>query len=410
MPRARSDFRLRITAVLTTLLIAGMSARAQAEPTYGVNVTVYNNYGYNQSPPIPPTRPIVGTMVDSRVEHSFDNEPLFQMYEDFVVRYDGYITAPTTGAVQFMAQADDGTRFLLDGQVLTDDWYDKGGGGSVSDPVQMTAGQPVPFVLWFYENGGGAWVQLWWMHDNTWEIVPNTAFTLTATPATSTTSTEAPTTTSEPPTTTTSSTTTTTTTSTTVPPTTTEPPPPTTTLPPVTSATSPATVPNTAVSEPTTSTSSSSTVPPATTVAVTTSTVLEPPTTTIAPTTTLGSGTTTTSVPVNVPDEPSPAEAFALATDPEAVAQLSKEDAEQVFEALEVDELTPAEADALVAVVQDAPTAVREAFEDAVNIFSGATDKYVPIGSTIPIGQRRVLIAVTAVTTLAPLSLRRTHA
>ena len=407
MPRARSDRRLLVSAILTSLCLAGMSANAQAEPTPGVNVTVYNNYGYNASPPIPPARPVVGTTVAPNIHHSFDEQPLFQMYEDFVVRYDGYITAPTTGNVQFMAQADDGTRFYLDGQIITDDWRDKGGGGSVSNPVYMVAGNPVPFTLWFYENGGGAWVQFWWMHDNSWEIVPASAFSLTATPATSTTSTEAPTTTSEPPTTTTTSSTTTSTTSTTVPATTTTEPPPTTTSAPATTLPAPTTTPST--SAPETTTSTSSTTVPTTTAVTTTTTTSDVPTTTTAPTTT-SSQPTTTSVPVDVPPEPTPEEAFAIATSPEQLADLSADEAEAVFEALDMDSLTDAQAEALVDVVQEAPVAVREAFEDAVNVFGGATDTYVPLGSTIPIGQRRVLIAVTAVTTLAPISVRRTHA
>ena len=113
---------------------------------------------------------------------------------------------------------------------------------------------------------------------------------------------------------------------------------------------------------------------------------------------------------MDVPPEPTPEEAFAIATSPEQLADLSADEAEAVFEALDMDSLTDAQAEALVDVVQEAPVAVREAFEDAVNVFGGATDTYVPLGSTIPIGQRRVLIAVTAVTTLAPISVRRTHA
>ena len=54
------------------------------------------------------------------------------MYEDFVVRYDSYLTAPCTCDVRFMAPADDGTILYLDNALITYDWFDKGGGGSVS--------------------------------------------------------------------------------------------------------------------------------------------------------------------------------------------------------------------------------------------------------------------------------------
>ena len=103
-------------------------------------------------------------------------------------------------------------------QLVIDDWVDKGGGGTVSSPVLFTGGVGQHFTLWFYENGGAAWVQLWWNRGEDWEPVPASAFTV----QTTTTSTSAPTTTlpetttTEPQTTTTSL------------------PEPTTTLPPTT--------------------------------------------------------------------------------------------------------------------------------------------------------------------------------
>jgi hypothetical protein len=86
-----------------------LAATSKATPTPGITVTVYNNYWYNNAPPVPPNRPIVGTIQVAQVDQNFDAEPLFNMYEDFVVRYDSYLTAPCTCDVRFMAQADDGT-------------------------------------------------------------------------------------------------------------------------------------------------------------------------------------------------------------------------------------------------------------------------------------------------------------
>ena len=133
-----------------------LSSSAKAENTAGINITVYNNFGYNNAPPYPGDNRIVGTMVGSRIENNFDSEPLFNMYEDFAVKYEGFITAPCTCPVEFMAQADDGTKLYLDGELITEDWYDKGGGGSVSQPVQFQDGVSKEITLWFYENGGGA--------------------------------------------------------------------------------------------------------------------------------------------------------------------------------------------------------------------------------------------------------------
>lgn len=217
------------------LLLIGVSvlflaATSEATPNPGITVTVYNNYGYNNAPPVPPNRPIVGTTQVAQVDQNFDAQPLFNMYEDFVVRYDSYLTAPCTCDVRLMAQADDGTILYLDDTLITYDWFDKGGGGSVSDPVPFEYGVPKQMLLWFYENGGGAWVKLYWMLDATWEIIPATAFSTVETWTTTTTTntlppTTEPSTTSSP---TLSSTTTTlpdppTTTSTSLQPTTTPP-------------------------------------------------------------------------------------------------------------------------------------------------------------------------------------------
>jgi hypothetical protein len=61
----------------------------------------------------------------------------------------------------------------------------------------------------------------------------------------------------------------------------------------------------------------------------------------------------------------------------------------------------------LVSAVQDAPTEVRESFEESINVFGGAVDTYVPIGSTVPVGTRRALIAITIMTSLMAIPTKR---
>lgn len=105
--------------------------------------------------------------------------------------------------------------------------------------------------------------------------------------------------------------------------------------------------------------------------------------------------------------EPTPAQAAQLATNPEVLTAASVEQAEAIFEALNVEELTDAQVEALIEAVQEAPTEVREAFENTINIFGAGFDNYVPVGSTIPVGVRRTLIAATGVLTVAASSIRR---
>ena len=154
------------------------------------------------------------------------------------------------------------------------------------------------------------------------------------------------------------------------------------------------------------------------------------PTSTAAPSTTTSSlspetSTSTTSIavlppetdapapdstePVDEPDAPlEPEAAVALATDPEALAEVTAEEAAEIFDAIEPENLTAEEAAAIIEAVQDAPDEVRGAFEQEINIYSGTFDQYVPLGSVIDVGQRRSLIAaMTTVTVVAVPSSRK---
>lgn len=168
-------FRLVVFAPLILLLFIPSSASAQS----GLKLTVYNNFGYNNAPPLPSVsgRPIVGETTVSRVQQNFDQSPLFGMYEDFIVRYEGYITSPVSGNFRFWPQADDGTQLYIDDVRIQNDWRDKGGGGALSSYVTFEAGVSKKFEMWFYENGGGAWANLYWDIGSGWQIVPDSAFT-----------------------------------------------------------------------------------------------------------------------------------------------------------------------------------------------------------------------------------------
>jgi hypothetical protein len=95
-------------------------------------------------------------------------------------------------------------------------------------------------------------------------------------------------------------------------------------------------------------------------------------------------------------EEPTQEQAVALATSPEVLATISEEQAETIFETLHVAALNEEQTTELIAAVQDAPTEVREAFEDKVDIFKNALDTYVPTGSKVPVGERRALVAIGA--------------
>ena len=103
--------------------------------------------------------------------------------EGFQVKWEGIWTPQTNGTQSITAPADDGVILKLDGEVVINDWVDKGGGGSTAD-VQTTAGTGKTFEMWYYENGGGAAVALKRYNGSTWEVIPGSEFSQSsATPA-----------------------------------------------------------------------------------------------------------------------------------------------------------------------------------------------------------------------------------
>ena len=92
-------------------------------------------------------------------------------------------------------------------------------------------------------------------------------------------------------------------------------------------------------------------------------------------------------------------QAEALATNPDVLAVITEEQATEIFETIEVQQLDETQIAELTESIQNAPLAVQEAFENTIDIFGGFDD-YVPTGSNIPVGERRTLIAIAAGTTL----------
>jgi hypothetical protein len=89
------------------------------------------------------------------------------------------------------------------------------------------------------------------------------------------------------------------------------------------------------------------------------------------------------------------------------VNELTEDTASDLFAALDEDTLTPEEGAALAAAVQNAPVSIRALFEENVNIFAGATDSYIPLGSTVPVGTRRVIIITSGLLVAMPTATTR---
>jgi hypothetical protein len=399
--------------------------QAHAENTGGISATYYI---ISETPPSKDTsqHAICGSEIENNINRSFDGEPFTPCPDDlFMVHYQGFITLPAHNTIQFWLASDDGGTMKI-GDYEWGDWLDKGCSATESEPLTLASEQPLVLDGWFYENGGGTCFMLAWkIDDGGWEIVPDSAFTIRQTETTTTTqepattTTQAPTTTASVPTTNRQETSPPTvvqtsvpvpvqtieTIATTVPAVVPEPTQPVTTLG---SSVPVATVP-----------ASSTTDAPALTLPMPTTTLpIQEPTLQPLPVIQTQTDTQILELIDNL-DESTPEEiieavatilesgidteqATELATNPELLATVTPEQAAEIFDALDITTLDASQAAELVEAVQDAPVAVRESFEEQVNIFDGVVDSYVPIGSTVPISTRRLVIAAGALLSAVP--------
>jgi hypothetical protein len=155
----------------------------KANAAEGLTAKVYDVQGQNNAPYIPQgASPVLTTNVPNINFQWGGGSVLGGPSEKVIVRFSGSIRSESTQDISFYAAADDGTMLYIDGQMVTSDWYDKGGGGSTSVPISFTAGIPKSIELMYYENGGGANVFLYWNQSGSMEIVPASAFTSQAAP------------------------------------------------------------------------------------------------------------------------------------------------------------------------------------------------------------------------------------
>lgn len=95
--------------------------------------------------------------------------------EGVIVRFYGFINIETAGTYYFGGNADDGIRIKVNNISVVDSWIESGGNFR-SGSITLAAGV-YPIELIYYENGGGALVNLQWYTPTnpTWQIVPSTS-------------------------------------------------------------------------------------------------------------------------------------------------------------------------------------------------------------------------------------------
>ena len=82
-----------------------------------------------------------------------------------IVKYEGTITVPSDAvAVKYAVSSDDGSKMYVDGVLAINNWRDQGTTWSQYSPIYDTTNdKSQDFIIWYYENGGGASCTLGWM-------------------------------------------------------------------------------------------------------------------------------------------------------------------------------------------------------------------------------------------------------
>jgi RHS repeat-associated protein len=94
--------------------------------------------------------------------------------DNFMVRWTGYITAPTAGTYYFYTSADDGSRVFVNGNNVWDRWS---GGSGAATGVTFTQGQTLPVTVEYYEATGNANIDFRVFGAVSDQIVPSTWLT-----------------------------------------------------------------------------------------------------------------------------------------------------------------------------------------------------------------------------------------
>jgi RHS repeat-associated protein len=82
--------------------------------------------------------------------------------DNFLAKYEGYLTAQVSGSYTIHAGADDGIKVELDGNEIINQWNVQGYAEYASSAISFTAGEPKKIVVKYFEATGNARISLKW--------------------------------------------------------------------------------------------------------------------------------------------------------------------------------------------------------------------------------------------------------
>ncbi len=94
--------------------------------------------------------------------------------DTFSARWTGQVRAVESGSYRFRTNSDDGVRLWVNGQLLINNWTDHAPTNNTSAAVTLTAGQKYDVKLEYFEDTGGALIQLVWLRpgQTAYAVIP----------------------------------------------------------------------------------------------------------------------------------------------------------------------------------------------------------------------------------------------
>lgn len=169
------------------------------ENPYYDSVAGYNSTGSNSSPNGLSTQLSTGT-ISGISGFNWGSSTVFTSgrSDQVAMKVDGYITWPGTAGVAttvyFGVQADDGILMNINGTNVIQDWQQQGPATwNSTGTITLTGGEEYPIVVWWYEWGGGAVLDINYSltdYQTSNQVnIPSSWFNTTATALTTTTTT-----------------------------------------------------------------------------------------------------------------------------------------------------------------------------------------------------------------------------
>jgi len=133
--------------------------------TNGVTATVYR--ATNGAAPVIANQTPVEVITLPNIAANWGSGQILNsgLSDHVIVKYEGTITVPNEAvAVKYAVSSDDGSKMYVDGVLAINNWRDQGTTWSPYSPIyNTTTDKSQDFVIWYYENGGGASCTLGWM-------------------------------------------------------------------------------------------------------------------------------------------------------------------------------------------------------------------------------------------------------